>query len=1395
MAGHNNASHRFALSRSQRRPRLESLEDRICLSFDPGLFQGTAFSQWAEFEFQFSGAPEIVQDAGGTIVTLDGEESWATPGDPVVPVRDATLLLPQGMEITDVEVTFLGGGTLVASNVQLTALPAAMPMSQSANASVSIATAEVSFPGSEAVEFTNYSLSGYSLGQLRIFPVAYDALADTLTFFDAISVKVTLSASDESGEVGIRPSSEDREQVADLIDNPEALDLYYPAEDSVRATTSYDYLVVTNAALAGSFQPLVARKIEEGLTAAIFTTEYIVSHYTGTETGDLADRVRQFLKDAYTNWNTQWVLLGGDTEIIPMRGVYASVGSYVDNALPTDMYYACLDGTWNGDGDTLWGEANDGTGGGDIDLVAELYIGRAPVSNATEAGNFVTKTIAYATTTVTSEQTALWLGEQLDSSTQGSYSGIPILEAAMPDYWNVTEMYDSVATWTGSQVVAELNSSPVLVNHLGHANEIYNARMINSDVAGLANVSPYFMYSQGCYSGALDRYDICIAEQHVVGANGAIGVVMNSRYGWYSPGSVPGGSHFHAMQFWDAVFNEGMARLGQANHDSKIDNLYLVSTTGVFRWIHFETNLFGDPHTALQLGSEPEDTSGSVEGTVASDGGAAGQPGQTVYIDSNGNGLYDEATLIEASSSQAYSILDHSTVRATITVSGAAAILSDVNVALNITHTYDSDLEVYLISPTGTRILLFSGVGGWRDNFTGTVLDDEASVMIQNGTAPFTGSFQPTVALSGLDGENPNGIWTLEVHDRYGQDQGTLNGWSLAIVSAEQTATTDADGHYSFSGLEPGTYRVGWADTGDTWRLASPEGGFYSVVVPESTVVTGVDFLLEPDPGVPDATDLGAAASYSAAGLDLSTGEKWFRIEALHTGLLSAELLFASGTGLITLFDVNVYAMESSAAVASGQRLDADVVAGRVYYLRLAGDAASAELRLVNLVAQNGSDVTIYGTDGDDELMFQGSTTCWLSIAGIEYTFGPAGTLSFAFDGGAGYDTVVLIGSNGSDVGVLRTAAAYLAGTGYQFSAARVEARTVDGAGGADLVRFYDSAGNDNVWGNPDEMILSCGADYARAVGCESVHVFATAGGYDYAELTGSAENDALIASPSYVKLYNDSYFIRVVGFDEVDVSAGAGGTDTAIFHDSTASDVFTATPESAEMDTGNCVYRATGFDTLYVLSRSGGYDAADFHDSAGNDGLYATPRWARFTGDGFFYRVQNFRTVRAYATAGGDDIARLYDSAGADTLVANQRDATLTNRSYFMEVYGFGGIHVYASTGSDRATLYGSAGDDTFYCKSGESRLYGADYYIRAKLFDTVWAHAGAGGNDTATIIGTTDVDTVRTQANWAELVSGLGAMTVYDFAAVRAVAYGYGDQLQTGTIDYLLETAGTWV
>ena len=123
-------------------------------------------------------------------------------------------------------------------------------------------------------------------------------------------------------------------------------------------------------------------------------------------------------------------------------------------------------------------------------------------------------------------------------------------------------------------------------------------------------------------------------------------------------------------------------------------------------------------------------------------------------------------------------------------------ILSDVNVSVDISHTWDSDMDIVLISPAGTRIDLSTGNGGSSDDYTGTTFDDSgADGLVTAASAPFTGSFVPEQPLADLNGESAAGTWTLEITDTAGGDDGQLNSWSLTTESFTSTADLDGDGY------------------------------------------------------------------------------------------------------------------------------------------------------------------------------------------------------------------------------------------------------------------------------------------------------------------------------------------------------------------------------------------------------------------------------------------------------------------------------------------------------------------------------------------------------------------------------------------------------------------------
>jgi len=103
-------------------------------------------------------------------------------------------------------------------------------------------------------------------------------------------------------------------------------------------------------------------------------------------------------------------------------------------------------------------------------------------------------------------------------------------------------------------------------------------------------------------------------------------------------------------------------------------------------------------------------------------------------------------------------------------------------VCFTIQHTYDSDLNCWLISPSGISVPLFQTIGGDGDNFTSTCLNMSASLPIQSQIAPFTGTYLPIGNIGNLNnGSDPNGNWILRIYDNYPQDQGVLIDWNITF--------------------------------------------------------------------------------------------------------------------------------------------------------------------------------------------------------------------------------------------------------------------------------------------------------------------------------------------------------------------------------------------------------------------------------------------------------------------------------------------------------------------------------------------------------------------------------------------------------------------------------------
>lgn len=149
--------------------------------------------------------------------------------------------------------------------------------------------------------------------------------------------------------------------------------------------------------------------------------------------------------------------------------------------------------------------------------------------------------------------------------------------------------------------------------------------------------------------------------------------------------------------------------------------------------------------------------------------------------------------------------------------------ITDVDVQLNITHTWVGDLVITL-THGATTITLVDRPGnptiscGFQTNNIITVLNDESlGGPVDNASPPTGTSYTPEQALSAFDGQNVGGNWVLSITDLNGNDTGTLVSWGLiiddtALLSANAACNldnldvtiTETGGQYNITGTGPG---------------------------------------------------------------------------------------------------------------------------------------------------------------------------------------------------------------------------------------------------------------------------------------------------------------------------------------------------------------------------------------------------------------------------------------------------------------------------------------------------------------------------------------------------------------------------------------------------------------
>ena len=549
--------------------------------------------------------PPVISSSVFDKIEISGLESYYQEGKPVIPFEPVTVLIPQGEEPYEILV-LEGVDKMLDGKYNFEITQGSKPTGIENEEEAKYTTWEGGVPYFPPETFSDagtHIYRGYSLLTINVFPLT--CYADgTISYYETIHITIKTRPSEdfEKGNM-FRGLEKDREEVLSRADDVSMLS-DYDVGSSIDALLpgAYDYAIITDESLIPEFQSLVDWKNSLGISTTIKTVQEIQVEYQGD---DLQEKIRNFIRDAYVTWNIDYVLLGGDVEIIPHRGFYGLVGvEYEDFDIPADIYYAALDGTWDDDGDKIWGEI------GEDDLYAEVYVGRAPVNNPQEVARFVEKIIAYES--VPSESPVItqtiFSGQALDNVITWGGDYKDKIEKFIPSNYNISKYYDKDGTFSKLDIIGEINNGTHLINNMGHGNIAQISGMNLGDIDLMTNEDYFIWYSQSCSVASYDNRNTVggsmsfdsIAEQMVTSEDGgAVAFLGNSRYGWYTPGHTSGTSQLYDEEFFNVLFNKEETKIGKTHQISKEKFAPVIWILGSYRWVYFSLNLLGDPTLSI----------------------------------------------------------------------------------------------------------------------------------------------------------------------------------------------------------------------------------------------------------------------------------------------------------------------------------------------------------------------------------------------------------------------------------------------------------------------------------------------------------------------------------------------------------------------------------------------------------------------------------------------------------------------------------------------------------------------------------------------------------------------------------------------------------------------------
>jgi hypothetical protein len=545
-------------------------------------------------ELSFSTTTE--KNVSYDIVEIHGYSFMTNVGEPMLPMKNIQILIPPDARFDNITITSYRKeelpGTYKLYPAQLPGPPVSNPYEFIFNISEipfvepnqTVYSSDQPYPGVLLDYLDDGYLAGSQIVTISTCPLQYVPSTGKLTLYKEINFEVNYKPSiSQAVKVERRSKTSQRlydAMVKSLIENPSDIKIFSPDITIVDTSVNrpfeltefpstcgsiVEYVIITDSPLHNEFQELADWKTKKGVPTVVRNVSWIEANFPGC---DLQEKIRNFIGEAYSKWGTQWVLLGGDTDIIPDRK--AEWPWYGSCNIPTDLYYSDLDRDWNGDGDAYFGESSD-----NVDLLPDLFIGRAPVGTSSEVATFVDKIFTYEKNPdLTYITKALLMAVE---RWRGQYTKDYIANNYIPGHIGVWKLYETGgnALLNRDNVLNCMNEGYHFINHIDHSGVNFMGTCIwcrggnigREHMDSLTNDGKFsILWSMGCDPNAFDHDSI--SEHFILNpSGGGVAFIGNTRAGycWIMHGEqCAQDEQFFAAIFNDAFFDYSQHHIGMA---------------------------------------------------------------------------------------------------------------------------------------------------------------------------------------------------------------------------------------------------------------------------------------------------------------------------------------------------------------------------------------------------------------------------------------------------------------------------------------------------------------------------------------------------------------------------------------------------------------------------------------------------------------------------------------------------------------------------------------------------------------------------------------------------------------------------------------------------------------